>query len=91
MISYNKMKLKKNLINKKNKILIIFNKMILIILMIFKIKIISKINFRLQIANNLVLMILHFKGTIILIVNSIQIIKNSLNSTKINKINLIVI
>jgi len=91
MISYNKMKLKKNLIKKKNKILIIFNKMILIILMIFKIKIISKINFRLQIANNLVLMILHFKGTIILIVNSIQIIKNSLNSTKINKINLIVI
>ena len=85
------MKLKKNLIKKKNKILIIFNKMILIILMIFKIKIISKINFRLQIANNLVLMILHFKGTIILIVNSIQIIKNSLNSTKINKINLIVI
>ena len=83
------MKLKKNLIKKKNKILIIFNKMILIILMIFKIKIISKINFRLQIANNLVLMILHFKGTIILIVNSIQIIKNSLNSTKINKINLI--
>ena len=91
MISYNKMKLKKNLIKKKNKILIIFNKMILIILMIFKIKIISKINFRLQIANNLVLMILHFKGKIILIVNSIQIIKNSLNSTKINKINLIVI